>query len=117
MIDFDTWQRDNREEARIVQACHGAVTSVVPDAAVILYGSRAQGDAQPDSDYDLLVLVKGDASQAVTWRIRNAVYDVELRSGAVISTIVRPRERWDSPEFGSMPFHRSVMEEGIDIHG
>ena len=30
-------------------------------ARVILFGSRARGDHQPDSDYDLLVVVDDDA--------------------------------------------------------
>jgi predicted nucleotidyltransferase len=32
---------------------------------VILFGSRARGDAQPDSDYDLLILVRGMTAEEV----------------------------------------------------
>lgn len=33
------------------------VHAVVPEADVILYGSRARGDARPVSDWDFLILV------------------------------------------------------------
>ena len=33
---------------------------------IILFGSRARGEARPDSDYDILVVVKGE----LDWRTR-----------------------------------------------
>ncbi len=43
----------DRTIARIVETMN-------PEA-VYLFGSRARGDARPDSDYDLLVIVSDDA--------------------------------------------------------
>ena len=44
------------------------VREVDPDA-VILFGSRARGDAGPDSDVDLLVIDKGDFSMQRSRRL------------------------------------------------
>lgn len=42
--------------------CKDAVRRVEPEDEVIVYGSRARGDAAEDSDYDLLALVEGPVS-------------------------------------------------------
>ena len=43
-------------DIELLKQCKAAITDILPDAEIILYGSRARGDAHPDSDYDLLVL-------------------------------------------------------------
>ena len=46
-----------REELleRVKQTIH----EIEPDADIILYGSRARGDAHPESDWDFLILLPG----------------------------------------------------------
>ncbi len=39
---------------------------------IILYGSRARGDARPDSDYDLLVVTEAQMSREEEDRLRGA---------------------------------------------
>ena len=48
----------NRKE--IVKKAGEVIRSIEPDAEIILFGSEARGDARPDSDIDLLVLLSGD---------------------------------------------------------
>ena len=51
-------------------------------AKLVLYGSRARGDADPDSDVDVAIIVRGSDGK-VRDRILNAVADVELETLAL----------------------------------
>jgi len=49
-------------------------TILDPTARIILYGSRARGDAQPDSDWDLLILLDGPVERHRTAAIHHQLY-------------------------------------------
>jgi predicted nucleotidyltransferase len=79
----------------------------------ILYGSEARGDAHPDSDIDLLVLVDKDKlSYADKDSIIAPFYDIELETGVIISTLIMPRKEWENRPFLT-PFQYNVNKEGI----
>ena len=46
-----------RTREEILQSIKVILHSVAPDGKVILFGSRARGDAREDSDWDLLILL------------------------------------------------------------
>jgi predicted nucleotidyltransferase len=89
------------------------VRTVVPNASVILYGSRARGDAGGQSDWDFLVLVEGPVDQALVTEVRDRLYDLELETGMVLSAIVRSRAEWRSPRYSVLPLKQIVEHEGI----
>jgi uncharacterized protein len=47
-------------DAGIIEEVVRRVVQVVAPMKVILFGSRARGDARPDSDFDLLVVQESD---------------------------------------------------------
>ena len=97
----------------IRQAVKEAVARVDPRADVILYGSRARGDARPDSDWDLLVITEEPVDRAREDDIRSAVYELELETSAVLTLIIHPRHEWDDRVLEAFPFSRNVVREGV----
>ena len=89
----------------IVRRIAEVVHRIAPDAKTILYGSEARGDAQVDSDIDLLILLDGDQLE-----ITRHLYEVEVETGVIISPMVVLRRVWERI---TTPFSINVMKEGI----
>ena len=96
------------DEALIAEAGR-RLTVAAPDADIILFGSRARGDAHPDSDLDLLVIEPDFARRGEEYgRLRKELRGLEV---AIDLVIYRRRE---AEEWGEVPgsFLHRVLGEG-----
>ena len=78
-----------QELRRLLRAAYGD-----HERGIVLYGSRARGDASPDSDYDVLIILDDFASAAgELQRIDEPVSDLCLRHDVVIACqVVKERD-------------------------
>ena len=98
---------------RLREPIRSAVHTIEPGAEIILYGSRARGDAGPDSDWDLLILVDGLVDSARKSAIRHRLYEVEWTLGEVLTSTIYSRQDWNSRLYRAMPFHQNVDRDGL----
>lgn len=103
----------NPAERDLLVRCKRAIRAIDPTADVILFGSRARGEAEEDSDYDLLILTDGDSGLKREDIFRQSLYPLELESGAVLTVMACNRQVWESPLYREMPFGRSVRRDGV----
>lgn len=96
----------------ILREIKQVVLEVDSAAEVVLFGSRARGDFYEESDWDVLILVdKEETDFNFKRKIRNALYNLELKQGTVISTIIRNKEFWE--DISVTPLFKEVEKDGV----
>ncbi len=90
-------------------------------AAAYLFGSRARGEATPDSDADLAIVLRGvPGSPDDFWNIKLALsdlsFDLLLETGILIQAIPLWENEWEQPSLALNPsLLRNIRREGIPL--
>lgn len=79
---------------------------------ILLFGSRARGDARHDSDYDMLVVV-----DRRTPEVRSIILEIESglmdRYGVLVASVLRSEEEWQRTQ--GFPLACNVAREGVAL--
>jgi len=83
---------------------------------IYLFGSRCRDDWRPDSDYDILLVVKKKDRGFVS-KIYDAVMDILLETGRLISLKIFTLSEFNRLKSIPTPFIQNVITEGIRLEG
>ncbi len=81
---------------------------------MVIYGSKARGDAREDSDLDILLVVK-DGTDRLKVPLREIGYDLAATSDAVPSILAYTEEEWEDRKRRGYPFQQAVEREGVSV--
>lgn len=81
---------------------------------LVIYGSKARGDAHEDSDLDVLLVVRNDASD-LKRPLRRIGYDLDVTFLVVPSIIALTQAEWDRLKEIRAPYRESVERDGVSV--
>ena len=106
---------DEKIVGTIVRKCQEVLTKHDGSRlnGVILYGSSARGDAAPESDIDLLILLSAPFDYFAELRqIVDLLYPIQLESERLISAKPALASEY---EVGSISLYRNAQREGVAV--
>lgn len=99
---------------QILELIKNTIREKEPTADIILYGSRARGDANKGSDWDVIVILD---KQSVSFNEKGdldyALWAKGLELGEEINTLEYTRSQWES--LPPSLFKYNVQNEGIRL--
>lgn len=105
----------NDSDKTILEKFRSLLSERVRVDKIILFGSRARGDADPDSDMDVLVILDEPITPGVREAVSDCAWEAGFDAGVVVASVLFTREEWEEgPEYYS-PLAEAVRSEGIQL--
>jgi hypothetical protein len=112
IVGWDVLTTSDRD---ILSAVQVAARTIMPDATIWLFGSRATGSANVDSDYDLLLIVPDDTPDALRGRALGEMWLVANDYGVTAHRTVMTMSTWSHPDSANLTLVTEVRAFGIQI--
>ncbi|MFH1742177.1 MAG: nucleotidyltransferase domain-containing protein [bacterium] len=109
----DVTLRSNDRQA--IELAARALREQFPVEEIILFGSKARGTDDEESDFDLLVLT----SREISWResdtITTALYPIQLDCEVAISTLILSKTEWTEGPYFVLPIYDEIKRDGTAV--
>jgi predicted nucleotidyltransferase len=83
--------------------------------ALVLYGSFARGQADEESDVDLLVVTARPLTRLERHEITNVVFEVNLQYDTNFSTLVVDVKSWETGIISVLPIRDEIIRDGVQV--
>ena len=105
----------DKQKQQVLQAISKRAHEVTPrGSTILLFGSRARGDARPDSDWDVLVLLdKEKITSDDHDNISYSLFDLGLDYKELVNTVLFTKKDWQDNRIAV--FRHNVLEDAIPL--
>lgn len=119
MTHMETLSLDSgltNEEIEAIGRVKSAITALLGERLIrfVLYGSRARGDFDPESDIDIAIIVEG-LTREIKNRILDIVAEIEVEHLTPLSTLVISKEDFEFLKKRERRIALDIEQEGIPL--
>ena len=102
--------------AALLDKVRAAIHEAEPGSQIVLFGSRARGDARPESDWDLVVIVDGSVDLAREEVLWDRLFEVMLEdpSFPIVQALMFERADWER-RLSQSGLAATIAREGIEL--
>lgn len=79
-----------------------------------IFGSKARGDASPESDIDIMIEVE-DYRPEIVSEMRNIAFEINLEYDCFITTTIFSRKELEEGPLSESPLYKTIEKEGIRV--
>lgn len=102
------------EKKDILSSIKLQILKVAPGAKVMLFGSRAYGTPNEESDWDILVLTPQPVNTTLKRNIHDALLPISMKIAAFINTVTIQENEWHkSPSYYSL--YQSISKRMVEL--
>lgn len=105
-ISLEPGERTAIEEAARI------IRGLVPTERIVVFGSKARGDDDAESDIDILVITSRRISRAERHAIVDALFPIQIARQVVLSPLIVSDEDWRTGRISVLPIRMEIEEQG-----
>jgi len=79
-----------------------------------VYGSKARGSSTPESDIDVLIIVREFDSNFQSL-MDDMIYELNLEHDCLISAVIFSQDELESGPMSESPLYKTAMHEGVRV--
>jgi predicted nucleotidyltransferase len=99
-------------DRRIFEQFAARLRERFPEARLWAFGSRVRGEADPESDLDVCVVI-GQRTESTRKEVSHIAWEVGFEHDLVISTVVFSEEEFERGPCSVSPLVCTIHEEGV----
>ena len=104
----------NQNEEQAIIKLNKALRAKYRNIDFYVYGSKARGDATPESDIDVMIELE-EYTPEIESAIDDLVFDINLAHDCFISTVMFSKKELEEGPLGESPLYKAIAREGVRI--
>ncbi len=105
----------SRADRLAIRDAVARLVAAVPVERIVLFGSKARGDDDEESDIDLLVITSRPLDQTEGREVVGCLQPVQAAHHVIFSPLRVSAEEWYHGVYQALPIRKEIDREGIDV--